>query len=287
MIALDRQPTDMNGLAAAAFDAIKPLADERDITLAHVASPGLPLLWADSVRLGEVLRDLLTSAVELTPRGGSVCLALRVEDDQMILSVEGSVGPDLGEATPRASTEDTGPTLTLARRRVELHGGTLTVKRAPGLAWTFTASLPLRPPDSDRGASQDVAPPVPRGGILIVEDNPPSRVLVRAILERLGLPFAEASTLDEAKAPLAERVPDLVVTDLMFVGGGGAALLAHIRAEPTLRAIPVVVATAYARPFDRKRLLVAGFDDYTSKPIDIAPFRALVESLLRTGRRQQ
>jgi diguanylate cyclase (GGDEF)-like protein len=116
--------------------------------------------------------------------------------------------------------------------------------------------------------------------ILMVEDNPMNRRLVRYVLEFRGHEVIEAGSVDEGRQRLARRLPDLVILDLNLPGGGGELLLREIRGEARLRALPVVAVTAYAMEGDRERLLREGFSGYISKPIDTTTFGPQIESFL-------
>lgn len=117
------------------------------------------------------------------------------------------------------------------------------------------------------------------GRILVVEDNALNRRLVRDLLVHRGHEVIEATNVAEARARLRE-VPDLVLMDLQLPGGSGEVVLADIRADETLRALPVIVVTASAMAGERERLLAAGFDAYLSKPIDTRTFGTVVENFL-------
>lgn len=115
--------------------------------------------------------------------------------------------------------------------------------------------------------------------ILLVEDHPLNRRLVRDLLETAGHTVIEAVGVDDGRARLAETRFDLALVDIQIPGGGGESLLASMRADPRTRDIPAVAVTALAMPGDAQRLLAAGFDAYVSKPIDVRDFRALVARL--------
>jgi CheY-like chemotaxis protein len=117
--------------------------------------------------------------------------------------------------------------------------------------------------------------------ILLVEDNPMNRILVRDILSRRGHEVIEASSVQQGRDRLAAAVPDVVLLDIQIPGGGGEVLLLAIRAEPRLAQVPVIAFTAYAMRGDRERFLAAGFDGYLSKPIDTRKFGAEVEAYVR------
>jgi CheY-like chemotaxis protein len=123
-----------------------------------------------------------------------------------------------------------------------------------------------------------------RARILVVEDDPASRLLVRDILTFRGHEVIEAGSAEEARARFLPR-PDLILMDLLLPGEeGGKLLVAEIRNHPDLASVPVIAVTASAMSGDRERLLRAGFDGYMSKPIDTRAFGFLVEAHLGKAR---
>jgi CheY-like chemotaxis protein len=114
--------------------------------------------------------------------------------------------------------------------------------------------------------------------VLLVEDSPMNRRLVRDILVVRGHEVIEAASVDEAKKKLDGAPYDVVLLDVMLPGGGGEAVVVAIRASEIYRSVPVVAVTAFAMPGDKERLLANGFDGYISKPIDTKQFGATVES---------
>ena len=117
--------------------------------------------------------------------------------------------------------------------------------------------------------------------ILVVEDNPLNRRLVRDLLELNGHRVREAECVADGRAELQRTLPDLVLLDVGIPGGGGELLLAEIRGNPSLAGLPVVAVTAYAMQGDRERLLKAGFDEYISKPINTRTFVVDVETIAK------
>ncbi len=102
--------------------------------------------------------------------------------------------------------------------------------------------------------------------IAIVEDNPDNRLLALAILEG-RYDCVEYETGGDALAGLRRDVPALVLLDISLPGMDGVETLRHIRADASLRHLPVIALTAHAMTGDRERYLAAGFDDYVTKPI--------------------
>jgi len=120
--------------------------------------------------------------------------------------------------------------------------------------------------------------------VLIADDNPVSRELIREILEHDQYEVIEAGDGGEALAKAREHQPDLALLDIQMPVMDGNAVIREIRADPRLSHIPVAALTAYAMHGDRERALAAGFNSYITKPIEIPDFRAQVAKLL--GKRE-
>ena len=102
--------------------------------------------------------------------------------------------------------------------------------------------------------------------IAVVEDNPDNRLLVQAILEDI-YELVEYEDGPSALEGLGSDPVDLVLLDISLPGMDGNEILARIRADATLKHLPVIALTAHAMAGDRERYLDAGFDDYVTKPI--------------------
>jgi CheY-like chemotaxis protein len=102
--------------------------------------------------------------------------------------------------------------------------------------------------------------------IAVVEDNADNRLLLQAILDG-QYDLVEYENGTDALAGLAASLPDLVLLDISLPGMDGNEILARIRADSTLRKLPVIALTAHAMSGDREKYLAAGFNDYITKPI--------------------
>ena len=116
--------------------------------------------------------------------------------------------------------------------------------------------------------------------ILVAEDNPANRELMREVLSGRGYEMIEASDGLEALQRVEENRPDLILLDIQLPALDGFAVLAKIRENPAYTGIRVMAVTANAMREDREKGMRAGFDAYISKPIDIAALREQVEKLL-------
>jgi len=119
--------------------------------------------------------------------------------------------------------------------------------------------------------------------ILVVDDNQPSRELLRYFLGGPDRLILQAEDGPGAVAATEEFTPDLVLLDLQLPVWSGYQVLGRIRENPRCRAVPVIAVTAAAMSGERERALSAGFDAFIVKPIDGARLRAAVARLLHNG----
>jgi len=143
-------------------------------------------------------------------------------------------------------------------------------------AWLSMRTGAIAP--ADRGSPASTGPV-----IAVVEDNADNRLLVDAILGD-QFELVEYAAGSEAIAGMRARRPDLVLLDVSLPGMDGLEVLARLRDDPTLGAVPVVALTAHAMAGDRERYLAAGFDEYVAKPIvDERALTRVIERLLVRG----
>ncbi len=117
--------------------------------------------------------------------------------------------------------------------------------------------------------------------IMIVDDNPVSRELIRDALEGRAYHVVEAVNGVEALARIQDTSPDLVLMDIQMPIMDGYSALQEIRNDPSHSRLPVVAMTAYAMLGDREKAISAGFDGYLAKPINVTTLRMQIEQLLR------
>lgn len=104
--------------------------------------------------------------------------------------------------------------------------------------------------------------------ILIAEDNPTNRELLRELLEIRGYTVAEARDGQEALAMVEQTLPDILLLDIGMPQLDGFAVVRKLRENPRFISLPVVAVTAYAMQGDREKIMTSGFDGYLSKPVN-------------------
>lgn len=121
--------------------------------------------------------------------------------------------------------------------------------------------------------------------ILLVEDNEANLELAKYLLEMGGHTVLTAEDGAEGLAVARREHPDLMISDLQMPVMDGYEFLRQVRLDASLKELPVIALTAFSMSGDRKKVLVAGFDGYLSKPIDPETFATRIESFLLGGRR--
>jgi PAS domain S-box-containing protein len=235
----------------------------------------------DAARIEQIVGNLLTNAVKFTPAGSRIHVSVRAEGADAMLRVadEGTgIDPeslsDIFEPFMQApqtldrSQGGLGLGLTLVRRLVELHGGTVEASSAGrGLGATFTVRLPLtaaraRPSTNDAACERGS-----RRRILIVDDNRDGLAMQQLLLAEHGHEVAEAHDGYEALERLAEVEPELALIDIGLPGMDGYELARRIRATPQGGRVALVAITGYGFPEDIERSHEAGFVRHLVKPV--------------------
>lgn len=113
--------------------------------------------------------------------------------------------------------------------------------------------------------------------ILYIEDNFHNRRIVNKVLSAKGIRVVEAEDGEKGLEMVRDLIPPLVLLDITLPGIDGIEVVKRVKADDTLRHIPVIAVTASAMRGDRERFLEAGCDDYLSKPIQVAELAEMVE----------
>lgn len=184
--------------------------------------------------------------------------------------------------------------LAIVKHLVELHGGTVTAESdGKDRGSVFRVRLPLAavmqdevPAQSPSSASRIIAPRLDGLRVLVVDDEPDARTLLKAVLEAHGARVEVAASVQEALVQIESSCPDVLVSDIGMPGEDGYSLIRKVRAltknRPTV--LPAAALTAFARMEDRSRALLAGFQSHLAKPIEPDELLIVVATLAgRTG----
>jgi signal transduction histidine kinase/ActR/RegA family two-component response regulator len=296
-IRVDPEETDICEIVEAALDILQPSAASKGVILEkHLVTPDC-LVFGDPQRLQQVVWHLLSNAIKFTPRGGRAQVTVRTAGGQCKVIVSDNGAGIANELLPhvfdrfwRAEAPDEhrysglGLGLSLAKRLVELHGGTVEAT-SPGLnhGATFTVLLPrVAPRDGqDNGALE--GRPQEHGAavgvlghqvnltglrVLVVDDEPDTLDLLRRVLGDSQAQVAAAPSVEAALATLGAFNPHVLISDVSMPGRDGYELIRVVRSTTSPEDLPAAALTAYSRPEDAARAREAGFQMHLSKPVE-------------------
>jgi PAS domain S-box-containing protein len=285
---------ELQPIVAEALALVRTQAAERGIALHDHGGSGV---WvrADRRRLLQVLGNLLSNAVKYNRAQGAVTVAVQRRGDRIVLTVtdtgRGFTAEQLQQlyqpftrfGAEGEAISGTGIGLVITRRLVELMNGALHVDSQPGAGSIFSVELPSASAPAAAGALAAAAPSAAERRsdglrLLYVEDNPSNLALFEQLMALR--PGATLTTARDGLAGLAlarSLQPDLVVVDIDLPGIDGVELCRRLRADPVTRAMPLIALSANALPADIARARAAGFDDYLTKPLDVARLLAEID----------
>jgi PAS domain S-box-containing protein len=304
------QSLDLASVIRDAIETARPAAAAKQIDLeANLDSP-LTRVFGDPNRLQQVFWNLLSNAVKFTPKGGRVKIDLgRIDSHLEVRITDSGIGikedflPFVFDRFRQADASTTrqygglGLGLSIVKQLVELHGGSILAQsRGEGHGATFVVSLPLSAvqpgtePESarpgDHGRRSRLSAFLADGGIkgvkvLVVDDEPDARALVKRLLEDHGASVTTAASANEALRCLMASPPDVLVSDIGMPNEDGYSLIRRLRELPPEKggAVRALALTAYARVEDRDRSILAGFQMHMPKPVDPAELIAMVATL--------
>jgi PAS domain S-box-containing protein len=293
-LALDRQILNLSEIVREATDAVLPSANTKQIAITSAGASTDFLVYADRMRLQQVLLNLLSNAVKFTSNGGKVHVAVRQRWTRAAIIVSDTgqgIAPELlphiferfrqGDRSSRRRHGGLGLGLAIAHQLVTLHGGELKVESlGEGQGSRFTVLLPIAAKGTlplgqavgkvDAGAAAFPSESLRGLHILVLDDDASVRELLALALSKCGASVTLASSVDDALSLLPNLSPDVVISDIAMPGADGYEFIQKLRAlvRPRGADLPVIALTAYASVHDRGRALRAGFDRHLTKPVD-------------------
>jgi signal transduction histidine kinase/ActR/RegA family two-component response regulator len=296
-----KEPIELAAVIARAVETAQPILDAQGQELI-LQFPREPLpLEADPVRLAQVLGNLLNNAAKFSQRVGRVWLTAGREGDLAVVRVRDEGVGISAELLPRVfdlfmqadkSLERTrgglGIGLTVVKRLVELHGGSVAAHSAgPGQGSEFVVRLPLAAKPVAARASSPAREPSGQAAIhrvLVVDDNVDAAESVAALLQLWGHEVRLAHTGPEAVQAAEAYRPEVVFLDIGLPGLNGYDVARRLRQRLELRGMVLAAVTGYGQENDRRRSQEAGFDYHLTKPVAPADLqRVLTRAVVRPG----
>lgn len=304
-IRLDLQSVDLRTVINTAEEAILPSATAKKIRVTSMVDPLAGPVRGDPSRLQQVLWNLLSNSVKFTPEGGRIEMVVERVNSHVEISVSDTgagITPEFlphvfdrfrqADSTITRRYGGLGLGLALVKTLVEMHGGSIHAKSAgAGQGATFRISLPLpvatleagahRAHPTDTTAKEEAAerPDLAGAKVLIVDDEADNGTMLCHLFSHHGAQAVAAVTAAQGMRELERGYFDVLISDIGMPEMDGFEFIKEVRAmEGTgKRQIPAVALTAFARPDDRRRAMIAGFDTFLSKPVDTDELLAVVQ----------
>jgi PAS domain S-box-containing protein len=298
-VTLRKEPVDLATVVTQAIETSRPLIESHRHELT-VSLPG-EAIWveADLTRLAQVIANLLTNAAKYTPEGGHIRLTVERDGDTAIVRVRddgvGISGEMLtsifdlftqGDRSLARSEGGLGIGLTLVKRLVEMHGGSvIAYSDGPGRGSEFIVRLPTlpaapsAPADTSKGG-RSTSPSSSRRRILVVDDNVDA---ADSLAMLLGIGGHEVRTAhDGATAVEVAKAfqPEVVLLDIGLPGMDGYEVARQLRGQLEMEKTVLVAVTGYGQDEDRRRTQEAGFDEHLVMPVDPVDLERLLRGFI-------
>ena len=289
-LSLEREPLDLRVAVEQALESLRTAGKTADRRVECEAAS----VWvqADRTRIEQVVSNLVSNAVQHTRPRGRIAVRVATQGDEAVVTVsDDGAGMsaetmahafDLfyqGQQDPDRKRGGLGMGLTLVRRIVEMHGGSIDgASEGPGRGSTFTLRLPAIA--APRTAHRGEAHGAPRGRqVVIVEDSSDTLISLQKVLEHEGHTVHTAADGPSGLAVILRQRPDVALVDIGLPGLDGYRLAERLRFAG-LRTY-LVALTGYGLPVDKKRARDAGFDAHLTKPAPMEDILRLISEAER------
>ncbi len=256
-------------------------------------------VFADNIRLRQVLINLITNAIKYNKPDGSVtvtCHPGKAQDTITIKVTDTGIGIKLERLNEvfepfnrldaeYTGIEGTGIGLALTQKLIHLMNGEISIETKEGSGSCFSVHLPqgklpgeIATPEIESAAPDQNGESLSKFCVLYVEDNPLNLSLVEQVFER-KLPqvrFVTATDGPHGIELAKEQRPDLILLDLNLPGLSGRDVFLHLQEIDYLKSVPVLAVSAEAMQADIERTLAMGFKSYITKPLDLNKFYSII-----------
>jgi PAS domain S-box-containing protein len=296
---LRRSEVELSSVVQQAVEVARPLIDAAGHRLI-VELPNEPIyLNADRTRLAQVFGNLLNNSSKYTRAQGAISLTAWRDGNEVEVSVKDNgagIPPDKlnvifdmfmqVDTTSDRSQGGLGIGLTLVKRLVEMHGGTIVPRSAgEGLGSEFIVRLPiLVKPRATTESGADGAQEAPaQRRILIVDDNRDSAESLQMLLELTGNKTSLAHDGEEAIEAIERERPEVVLLDIGLPKLDGHEVCRRVREQPWGKNIVIIALTGWGQADDRRRSEEAGFNGHLVKPVDYDELLELLSKLMNSS----
>ncbi|TFI51623.1 response regulator [Mastigocladus laminosus UU774] len=303
------EQVDLQTLCRNILILLKEKATSKGLKLSLELDPNVNTLLSDSLRLKQMLLNLLFNAIKFTTNG-SVGLQVKLNNSLIYFTVwDTGIGISQEHQAELfqpyfqiynsvvSQNEGTGLGLVVTRKLAELHGGRVEVESELGCGSRFTIVLPLKQEcetvevqeveekakiEDISTRSQQISQNNHSPNILLVEDNSHNAQLIQIYLQKSGYQINLVNNAEQMWKMLDQnqQKPAVILLDIKLPDENGLAIIQKLREHQQYRTIPIIVQTAMAMKGDREICLAAGVNEYISKPIDLPLLENLISKYI-------
>ncbi len=310
---VETAPLNLKLLVESIFHINRAAALKKHLLFNYSFSSELPeVIRSDRTKCNQILMNLVGNAIKFTPDGKKVMLRADREGEQIVFAVEDegigipkdrqkSIFEPFEQAEKSTSRRfgGTGLGLALCTKMTTLLGGTIYVEsevasdnlNEPHGGSVFSVRIPLLESETEDSRQQKISWQdynfSPSNKILVVEDNPDNREMIKVLFQTIGLHIELAENAKEGIEKTLRLKPDLIFMDIHMPEMNGLEATQHIRQTPSCKDIPIIVFSADAYKEQEEKAYKAGINGYIIKPIQVAKLLPLLGKYLHQERQPQ
>jgi len=292
-ITLTRQPVTLETIVKRTVETVEPLVAERQHELAVECGNPVLEIDVDMTRLVQVLSNLVDNAAKYTDCGGHIEFGVKDADDAVSFTVRDNgrgIAPEamtnlftmFARAHDPASPSGLGIGLALARKLVEMHGGSIEA-RSPGAGSGTEVTVTIPRARGDRQPAATAAPrvmqpagPCPRRRVLVADDNEDALAMLALLLESEGHEVCTAANGAQALEFAETFQPEIAFLDIGMPNMSGYDVASRMRVRPWGQKVSLVALSGWGGKQDIQKAMASGFDAHIAKPAGIEALSALL-----------
>jgi signal transduction histidine kinase/CheY-like chemotaxis protein/PAS domain-containing protein len=293
---LKREPVDLARVVHMAVETTQPFVTKRNHTVSVVLPTQRVMLDADPMRLSQVFANLINNAAKFSSQGRDIEVSAEVQGDRVRVRVrDHGIGiaatelPDIFDlfkrvaSPPEREEGGLGIGLTLVKRLVEMHGGSVSAGSAGlGLGSDFVVQLPIVTSVGDGQVTVEGSSSVGQGHlrVLIVDDHEDGAMSMCRLLRVLGYDARQACDGLAGFAAAEEFRPDAVLLDIGMPKLNGYDVARRLRSETWGKSMFLIAVTGWGQASDKQRATDAGFDEHLTKPVAVTELQRALSSIV-------
>ena len=300
---------DPRKVIAAAIDSTRVLASNKSIQIEISIDPSIKSIFADPIRLQQILWNLITNSIKFSPQNGKIWIKVEkvvaFATEQISFQIrdngKGIKSDFLPIVFDRFTQVDSTTTraygglglgLSIVKKLTEMHGGSIDVKsEGESKGSTFSILFPVVQITKQNVLDSKIefdtefkADSTLQGvRVLLVEDDASTREVFDVLLQSFGAIVKTAASVKEGLVMLEKFEPDVLVSDIAMPVEDGYSMIAKVRAlKSELKKTPALALTAFAGSEDIQKMLLAGFQAHLAKPVDSKKLALMIAKLSET-----